>query len=120
MRKLTELYKIVYEYIQDVPDGKYYGFCHLFQEMYDDDIITFKEELALRKHLSKNKPTQWRHIEFIADKDYLGDEEDSMYWWPRGEWKQRKLFIQKMIQVSKPWYKQIGYIWNQLRSIEKL
>jgi len=117
MRSLNTLYRIAYGRIMDACDGDYQGLCHLLLSLSYDKLITQQEFLKLKDHLYKNRPSEWKHIEFIDCEEY---DDECPFWWPTGQLKQRKLFLKKMIEVTQPWYIKIVMAWKILRSIERI
>lgn len=115
MRSLSTLYRIAYGRIMWAEDGDYRGMCHLFTTMCDDGLITSNEYIRLKNNLEKNRPSEWKHVEFAAEKSYNWDDDDGdYYWFPRGKLALRKKFLQKMINYSKPWYIKLYLRWKGL------
>lgn len=117
MRSLNELYRIAYGRIMDASDGDFEGLCHLIKTLRYDKLISDDEYIKLKSHLKKNRPSEWKHIEFLECIEY---DDEALYWWPQGRLEQRKLFLLKMIEVSQPWYIKIVMAWKILRSIERI
>lgn len=98
-RSLHELYKILWERIKDkkvISD-----LCHEISCLCHDGIISLYECELLEEHFQSQKPSKSQHSEFINDYTWLGVK----YWWSFFEDTNpvnRKRFIQKMIEITKP------------------
>lgn len=97
MRKLHELYEILYDEIED-----YYCIpclCRQIRELKIYDYYTDTEYEYIYTHFKSQRPTRHNNWEFYYHASY----QDSTYWWNQTEdaTEQRKLFIQKMIQITK-------------------
>ena len=118
MRSINTLYRIAYGRIMFAQDEEYASICHMFHTLVHDGLITQEEEVRLRKHLMKNRPDEWTHVEFAADVEYSWEE---FYWWPIGKLDQRRRFIHKMINYTRPWYITLYLLWtSQLKETEKI
>jgi len=96
MRKLSELYSILYTYW--IGDKRWYksGICSAISDLVYYKFITKAEAFAISENLEKNKPTQSVNSCFYFDVDYIGGR----YWWRGFETKQRDLFILHLKQLA--------------------
>jgi len=99
MRTLNELYHILWNYIKDKKDIEY--LCdEIFKLYYHVDLISNVEYILLINHFRTQKPNEKQHTEFLQSKNWKG----SNSWWSAKERYNpinRKLFIQKMIKITK-------------------
>ena len=99
MRTLNELYTILYDNIKD--EEGIQGLCAWVAQIYREGFITRDEYYILVGHFLYQKPTPDLHPEFYSHKSYTS----FVWWWDNYNIKeatqQRKLFIQKMIQITK-------------------
>lgn len=95
--KLHKLYKILWEQIKD-QEILEYGICYEIKMM-DLSLI---EKLELQKHLYELKPTSSNDFkDFYFHHSFC----DNLWWWHVGtieSTKQRKMFIQRLIEITEP------------------
>ena len=99
MKTLNELYLILWNNIKD----KNYidGLCNEINRLYFADIISYNECFSLLSHFENQKPNKNQHSEFLKSNTWLGGN----FWWKKEEDNNpvnRKLFIKKMIKITKP------------------
>lgn len=98
-RSLHELYKVLWEEIKDKKNIR--GLCYEINQLWYKDIISSYERELLIEHFQSQKPSKNQHSEFINDDTWQG----GFYWWDKNENANpvnRKRFIQKMIEITKP------------------
>jgi len=118
-RSLATLYSLAYDYVKDEPDRSQNlnGLCHLFFRMQTQGIVTWEEHMLMCNNLANNKPSGRIHIRFALD-DLFTD--DTVYWFPVGNWIIRKEFLLMMIEYSKPWYVKMYEEWRKKLSRGKI
>ena len=99
MKTLNELYLILWDNIKH----KNYinGLCNEINNLYFADIISYNEGFSLLSHFETQKPNKNQHSEFLKSDTWYGGN----FWWKKKEDNNpvnRKLFIQKMIEITKP------------------
>ena len=98
MKTLNELYLILWDNIKDKNYIK--GLCNEINYLTIDKISNEEYDL-LRNHFETQKPSKKQHSEFLESPTWLGDA----FWWTDDENDNpinRKLFIKKMIEITKP------------------
>lgn len=107
MKSLYSIYKIVLSIAKkrNITD---YGICHNISIAKGNDRITSKEEEKVIKHFKSCRPTFNRFADFREHPSYhwLDDKPFGAYWWEtdREGYNQRLLFLQALIEDTKPWY----------------
>ena len=99
MKTLNELYLILWDNIKD----KNYisSLCLEANKLYFADIISHEEYCLLTNHFESQKPNENQYSEFLKSDTWLG----YAFWWTDDENDNpinRKKFIQKMIEITKP------------------
>lgn len=108
MRTLSELYKIVYDVITQIPVGNTFYLCNEIKDL-SLELVTNEEIIFLMEHFKKQRPTQTTHPDFYnhpLTRGYL-----AYVWW---NWsvdntfmditagvKVRKDFIQHLIEFTR-------------------
>jgi hypothetical protein len=98
MKTLNELYLILWDNIKDL--NYISGLCGEINYLLVDKISNDEYELLIR-HLKNQKPSSIQHPEFLESPTWLG----GVFWWKDEEDTNptnRKLFIKKMIKITKP------------------
>lgn len=97
MRSLHTMYKIILNDFEQ-RDGSIKGIC---QFIINAKSLTVKERNKLLFHFTNNKPRYYRYREFWDHESFTANE----FWWDSNHpesTNQRYLFIQKMIEITKP------------------
>lgn len=94
VRPLHELYELLLDHFDED------GICDSITSIWFNDIISFDEKTILKSHFISQKPTKRLHTEFFIHDTFTGKG----WWWGVSglSTDQRKLFIQKMIEITKP------------------
>jgi hypothetical protein len=92
MRKLTELYQLVYQRLETKEEA---FVCNCAESLLLKGIITDKEKTKLINHFKSNKPSDLKHTSFYKHLN----RNDGCAWWPIYS-NQRLLFIEKMIKIT--------------------
>jgi len=71
------------------------GLCWVSYTLFSREIINGKEFKYLSRFLENNRPK-------FGSPHYDHNQSNSVYYWPRGEWKPRKLWIEDLIEYQRP------------------
>jgi len=95
-RTLNELYTLLLK--ERERNGRTGGFiCNDIGFLLDYGKITAKEYSNLMAHFQRNKPSRKKHKEFLLSTEWVGTKA----WWVSFTSKQRTLFLEKMIRITK-------------------
>jgi hypothetical protein len=103
-RTLNQLYIMVFKRLKRLGLEESLGLCNVLFNMYIELDISEKEYTKLRKHFLKNKPTKTKHVDFLYNKKNHENRVLYGFWWESKELEVRRLFINEMINQTKPWY----------------
>lgn len=71
------------------------GLCWLSYQLYSAELINAKEFKYLTKFLEDNRPK-------FGSPHFDVNQTNSVYYWPVGEWKPRKLWLEDILQYQRP------------------
>lgn len=94
MKTLNQLYKLLKDNYNHEEEE---FICNTMFTMKTRGIITIEEQVKLINHFESNKPNEKRYTKFYNHKSFIG----GFAWWDFSEEKQRILFIDKMIKITK-------------------
>lgn len=98
-KPLHELYKILHVSIKDRKCYKE-GICNNINRLYHTGVFNPREYDILKEHFLSQRPTPELHPEYFDPTQTLS------FWWSRDVfgWEQRKIFITKLIYLTKKEY----------------
>jgi hypothetical protein len=99
-RTLNQLYILVFKRLKRQGMRHSLGLCNLLYMLFIDSHISEKEYEKLKKHFLSHKPTEFKHVAFFRK----NESTTYGFWWEARELEIRRLFINKMINITKPWY----------------
>lgn len=98
VRPLHELYELLYDNVKDLIRVK--GLCLVISDLHDvHNLITITERIQLKDHFISQKPTEYVNKYFYDDAGYFGT---TLWWVGENATKNRKLFVKRMIEITKP------------------